>query len=891
MPPQSAASSADSKFIELTKKPHIFSIFLASLTLFAVFACSPIVVSMPLVLPNGQPTLEGLDAGLHLDSPTRKKIDLSGIWQYSLNNETWNDIKVPSSIDAEGQMTFRRTFTLDESLLNKYVFKFVALGINYECEVYINEVYVGKHIGGYSSFEFEVPEEALQIGKENVISVVVNNRLTAFGTLPVRKQVWGWKNYGGILRDVYLLATPRLLLDRVQLQTHIDESMQQATVHLENIISNRNFHASIDSLSSKTKQVSYAVSAEIHERFSDLLVAQGTSAPFLLEANKNSNVQLVLSVNGPKLWSPENPELYILKASIITFDAKQKTLIDQYNVNIGFSVMKVENAAFVLNGNKTILKGVVWQEDSQKHGASLSYEQMEKDVVLIKALGANTIRFAFHPPHPYMLNLCSRYGLAVLEELPVWNVPGAILREESFQSLAESQTREMIERDSHVPCIIAWGIGNQFDSADEEAAGFVQKISGIMHQLDDRPVYYGTRMLKNDVCNSYVDFVGITPPSVDPKNFRRLLADWKKSHSSQPLVVLSYGKEVEQDNRNGYSDPLSQESQARFFLQSYAAIKETGSAGSFVAALSDWKGDRPLLNFQFGDHYIHPVGLLSQTREKRLAYEVVRALYNEERVAAIPAGNFRASFPWAHVLIGLFIMILIGYESTNRRFGESLKRALIRSYNFFVDLRDLHTVSISHTLILASAISVTFACVLSNLMYHYRADKFADYILTYLLVWDSLKIQFIHATWHPLTGIGVLSGMFFILGLLLAFLIKFFALFVKARVSWFHVYSVAVWSAAPVVFLSPLAMSLFKIMENPSYVLPSIVLILLFFSWTFLRILKGISVIYDLVPAKTYAGGILVGILLLGGLFFYYDSTYALSSYVKFILHLALNLG
>ena len=76
----------------------------------------------------------------------------------------------------------------------------------------------------------------------------------------------------------------------------------------------------------------------------------------------------------------------------------------------------------------------------------------------------------------------------------------------------------------------------------------------------------------------------------------------EKNHPSQPLVVLSYGKEVEQNNRNGYSDPMSQEAQARFFIQYYAALKEANTAGSFVSALTDWRGDRPLLNFRFGDH-------------------------------------------------------------------------------------------------------------------------------------------------------------------------------------------------------------------------------------------------------------------------------------------------
>ena len=535
-------------------------------------------------------------------------------------------------IDFVGKMTFQRSVTVNEGLLKKKAFKFVALGINYECEVFINDVFIGKHVGGYTSFEFDIPDEVLQIGQENTIKVVVMNRLNARGTLPVWKQIWGWKNYGGILRDIYLLATPRLWVDRVRLHTNFNDQMTQATVRLECVVSNKQFgQLNRDSISSKSKQPAYLLNAELHERFSDLLVAQGMSAPLTLESNKNLNVQLALTVNGPKLWSPENPELYILKTSILSVDGKQKSTIDQFNLNMGFSSVRVEGNAFVLNNNKIKLKGVVWQEDSPKFGASLSYEQMEKDVVLIKSLGANAVRFAFHPPHPYMINLCSRYGLLVMEESPVWNVPAEILNEDSFQSMAEIQTREMIERDGGYPCMLAWGIGNQFDSADEQALGFVQKISGIIHQLDNRPVYYGSRMLENDVCTAGVDFVGITLPQCDLKMFRRLLSEWKKNHPSQPLVVLGYGKEVEQNNRNGYSDPMSQEAQARFFIQYYTAIKEANAAGSFVSALTDWRGDRPLLNFGFGDRYIHPVGLLDQAREKRLAYEVVRVLYNEER--------------------------------------------------------------------------------------------------------------------------------------------------------------------------------------------------------------------------------------------------------------------
>lgn len=419
----------------------------------------------------------------------------------------------------------------------------------------------------------------------------------------------------------------------------------QATLLLDGVISNRQFAGlNRDSIVARQKQVSYFLSAEVYERFSDNLVVQGLSAPLSLEWNKDAKVELTLTAKGAKPWSPENPNLYLLKMSIVEGDGKQKTLVDQYNLNVGFVAVHIDGQAFMLNGNKIVLKGIVWHEDSPRYGASLSYEEMEKDIVLIKSLGANAVRFAFHPPHPYMLNLCSRYGLIVFEEAPVCNIPADLLSEESFQLVAESQLREMIERDNSYPCVVAWGIGDQFDSADKHTVEFIKKMKSILHSSDNRPIYYGSNMLKNDECASAVDFVGITVPPSDLKMFRTHLAEWKKSHPSQPIIILSYGKEVDQRNRNGYSDPLSQESQERYFYQYYAAIKEANIAGSFIGALSDWRGDRPLLNFGFSTYYIHPIGLLSATREKRLAYDVVRALYNDERVVLFPQGIIEQVF-------------------------------------------------------------------------------------------------------------------------------------------------------------------------------------------------------------------------------------------------------
>lgn len=800
---------------------------------------------------------------------------------------------MPSSLDFEGKVTFRRKFTMEESLLQSHVFRLVAFGINYECEVFVNDVFVGKHVGGYTTTEFDIPDEALQLGPENFIQIVVDNRLNGRSTLPLRKQVWGWRNYGGILRDVYILATPRLWISDFHAHAAVSEDLKVGTIRASAVVSNRGFPGlQKDSLDERPSTVSYMLGLELVSKMSQTVVAQSIPVSLSLQQNKELNVEASLTVNDPRLWSPESPELFLLRATIFSMEGKQKSGIDELDRLMGFSRVTVGPKAVEVNGVATSLKGVVWHEDHPGVGASLTYEQMEKDVVLMKSLGANAVRFAFHPPHPHMIDLCARYGLFALEEIPVWNVPVDVLSDESYQSLTDTYMRETIERDMENPAVLAWGIGDQFDSADERAASFVRQAASVVRSLDTRPVYFGSRMVYNDVCAKGVDLAAVNLPSTDLKNFRRLLSEWKKDHPNQPVIVLSYGKEVDQNNRNGYSDPLSQEAQARFFFQQYGAIKDLKIAGSFVSSFADWRGDRPIMNVNIEDHYVHPVGLMSYERTKRLSYEMVRALYSEEKISAIPIGTYRSSFPVAHVLSGLFVIILVGYQYTyNRRFGEAIKRAFLRSYNFFADLRDHHSVSMFQTLLLALSISITLAVVLSSILYHYRADKFADYVLTYLVVWDSLKEQFIRATWHPLTGIVAFTGCFFVGFGLLAALVKVCSVFIRKRISWYHSYAVSVWGAMPLVFLSPVAMSLFKVMENPLYVIPSSVVILAFLIWAFSRVLKGISVIYDLSSAKVYVGGVLVSALLLGGLFFYYDSIYALGSYFTLVVNVARSLG
>ncbi|MBI5464773.1 MAG: hypothetical protein HY966_07485 [Ignavibacteriales bacterium] len=840
-------------------------------------------------LENGQPTLSGIDAGFFPDSPTRAKIDLAGEWSYSFDGETWRSVKVPSSMDFEGKVLFRRKFSMSEALLEKSAFKLVAFGINNEAEITINDVFVGKHSGAYTSFSFDVPDGALQLGAENVVQVAVQNKLLGRGTLPLRKHIWGWRNYGGITRDIFFVATPKFWVDDVRLRPTIDATSKQGAVDVSITLSNRLLAGLlIDSTSKKAKSASFALQVSLHEKMSDAVVAQSVLVPVAPESNKDLIQQVSLMANSVRPWSAENPDLYVVRVSLGATEPRQKNLsvIDVISVVTGFVQTTTDQQALFVNGVKTPLKGVTWHEDHPLYGGSLTYEQMEKDVVLLKSLGANAVRFEFHPPHPYMINLCNRYGLYAMVELPVVGAPGELLADENFRSSIESYAREMVGRDRASPSVIGWGVGSQLDVADVRTQEFVRTMTSFLKSQDARFVYVGTSMLMRDVASREADALIAAFYPTDLKSFRKQVQDWKKNHDRSPLVFAMYGKEVDHFNRNGRSDPMSQEAQAQFHLQYYGAIKELGLSGSFISAIADWRGDRPLMGLRQPDAFLHPVGLVSYPREKRLAYEVVRALYNDEKVNAIPIGAYRSAFPVAHVLSGLFVIVLVGYfYGYNRRFSDAVRRSLTRSYNFFADLRDYRTVAVMHTMLLVFSVSLTLAVILSSVLYHFRLDRFSDFLLTFFLPWDGLKEFVIRATWNPTLGIVSFTAMFFLLFVAVAAVIKLTSVVIRTRIHWFHAFAVLSWGALPIVFLSPLAMSLFKILENQLYVIPSLVVVAFFGVWTLLRVLNGASVVYDARPAKTYLVGLIVVIVLCGSLYLYYDGAYALSSYVRMIVH------
>ncbi|MBQ7816232.1 MAG: hypothetical protein IJ339_02590, partial [Oscillospiraceae bacterium] len=94
-------------------------------------------------------------------------------------------------------------------------------GVDYECEVQVNGMFVGSHLGGYCAFEFDVTRVWDRSG-ENIITVKVVDRADK------SYQTFGKQGYGGIYgiwQTVWLESRPNCYIDHFVIQTRIDGSV------------------------------------------------------------------------------------------------------------------------------------------------------------------------------------------------------------------------------------------------------------------------------------------------------------------------------------------------------------------------------------------------------------------------------------------------------------------------------------------------------------------------------------------------------------------------------------------------------------------------------------------------------------------------------------------
>jgi len=457
---------------------------------------------------------------------TRTIQSLNGIWTVegkALSSP--RQILVPCCYWGTDQLRFSRRFTIPDDVEEGFLHRLHLLGVNHLCTVFLDGIKLGKHEGGYVSFSLDLPPMAP--GSEHTLVLEVDRRLDDKTTLPHRGLQGIWKNFGGPFRDIYLERLPSCHLGSMRIQTKLLPNGLSCVWILEGEVQGlplpkralpRNQNRGMDEGMNQDWHVSVELRETCPTEESPPLVK--TETP--LEGKGEYRVSLVL--NQPRLWSPESPFRYLVS---IHLQEGEETL-DHVTMMVGVRSFELKEGKIHWNCQPITLTGTSRLEYHPVEGAALSRQSMEWEIQRIKGMGANAVRLAHFPHHPYFLELCDRWGLIVLGEIPVWNIPKRHLSNKELIQNAGYMLSQMVLRDRNRTSVLAWGLGSEMDVDNKEGATFLYEVQGFIRGMDSRPTFFFSEGYPSLETLSLVDILGLYQTEPRPTG-------------SHPLLFLSDG--------------------------------------------------------------------------------------------------------------------------------------------------------------------------------------------------------------------------------------------------------------------------------------------------------------------------------------------------------------
>lgn len=377
---------------------------------------------------------------------------------------------------------YRRSFQVDVADSGKFV-KLVLLAVNYVADIWVNAVYLGYHEGGYTPFAFDV-SSALKYGEANVIAVRVD--LIAWGerndVIPYKTV--DWFDYAGIIHDVYLeFAEPVSIIRNDLVPLNLDGEIQ-STVVLHNIKPNaanvdmtiQVYEASVDTGNLDT-EFSYQLAGN------EVSISGASQNSLTVQSGLTSVWRTSIKIDNPKLWSPKQPNLYIMKITL----KESSNIIDEFSSQFGVRTVSTSGNKFLLNNRVVFLTGAARHEDHPVYGRGIPRDSIFDDLKIVKSLNVNFLRTAHYPNHPYTYLILDRLGITAMEEIPVYwfdeNEPWQI--QNNVRKLHLQMFREMVFKDYNRPSVILWSTSNE------------------CHEETNRIVY--NQMVMDDIRQNYND--------------------------------------------------------------------------------------------------------------------------------------------------------------------------------------------------------------------------------------------------------------------------------------------------------------------------------------------------------------------------------------------------
>lgn len=337
--------------------------------------------------------------------------NLNGLWEYAIQPvgkqkpaSFEGEILVPFAIESslsgvqkrvgrDNELWYQREFTVPSKWKNnKVLLHFGA--VDWKADVWVNDVQVGQHTGGYTPFSFDITP-ALVSGKNTVVVKVWDS--TDQGYQPRGKQVnkpegiW-YTPVTGIWQTVWLEPVPETYIEDLKITPDIDRNVLKV-VALTNMVS-------------PTQKV-------------EVKVKEGEKVVATSQSINNQPVEIIMPED-VKLWSPDSPFLYDVEV-VLWNGSKQLDKVDSYAAMRKYSTHRDDKGIVRLQlNNKDLFQFGPLDQGWWPDGlyTAPTDEALEYDIIKTKDFGFNMIRKHVKVEPARWYTHCDRHGMIVWQDMP-----------------------------------------------------------------------------------------------------------------------------------------------------------------------------------------------------------------------------------------------------------------------------------------------------------------------------------------------------------------------------------------------------------------------------------------------------------------------------------------
>ena len=516
---------------------------------------------------------------IEYDFDTSLQLDVPGDWNTQMDKLYY----------YEGTVWYKKDFDYTPATNELAYLYFEA--VNYEAIVYLNGEKIGKHVGGYTPFQFDVTDKL--VDGNNFVVVKVDNKRKKENVPTVNQDWW---NYGGITRSVHLINVPKTHISDYYVQLEKGETGKiKGWVAVENGVDGDEVNINIPELKKTVK-------AKLKDG----------KASFLINAKIS-------------LWSPASPKLY---------EVILKTNTDEVVDHIGFRTVTTDGSKILINGKETFLKGIsIHEEAAFKTGRIISVEECKVLLNWAKELGCNFLRLAHYPHSEAMVKEAEKMGFLIWSEIPVyWTIQ---FENEDTYANAENQLTEMISRDKNRASVVLWSMANETPES-EPRLSFISNLAEKARSLDNSRLITAAldTQGKGDDGNLIEDPLGKVVDVIGINNYCGWYygdldscssIKWASAYN-KPMIMSEIGGGALYGKHGDKNERWTEEYQEALFKSNIEMMKNI----DFMAGLSPWilmdfrSSRRPLRRIQ--DDF-NRKGLISEQGMKKKAFYTLQEYY------------------------------------------------------------------------------------------------------------------------------------------------------------------------------------------------------------------------------------------------------------------------